>query len=342
MINNSKTNWGLRIKIFFLVLLLVTLSGVAIAAWASDEYDQARQNTISEIEENGGSVNSEKDIDFNVNEPEEESLNALNLLLVGVDSDDGIARTDTIMIARYLPDEGDVKLASIMRDTYVEIPGRGYNKINAAYAFGGLDLLRETIELNFDFNIQHYAQLDFDSFKQVVDTVSPEGINVDVNDRMYYEDPSQNLLIDFQPGTQTMDGSEALKYVRFRSDSENDFGRVRRQQEVLSILQDEILSLSGVTRIPSLLGSVEPYIQTNITNSKMISYGRDFFLNAPEQIDTLTIPVEGGFSHEYYSHAGAVLEPDLNKNNDALRSFLDPDEEQVSLSDKEEEETQVN
>ncbi|AOM83385.1 LCP family protein [Salisediminibacterium beveridgei] len=335
MTNEKTAKWRMKIKVFLLVFLLMSLGAVAIAAWANDEYYQARQDTIDEIEESGSSIESEHEIEFNVNEPEDDSLNALNLLLVGVDSDGGVARTDTIMIARYLPDEADIKLASIMRDTYVEIPGHGKNKINAAYAFGGLDLLRETIELNFDFDIQHYAQVDFDSFKRVVDTVSPEGIDIEVENRMFYEDRVEGLVIDFQPGTHTMDGSEALKYVRFRSDSENDFGRVRRQQELLSILQDEILSLSGVAKVPSLLGSVEPYIQTNLSNGKMMSYGRDFFLNGPEDIGTLTIPVEGSFTHEYYTHAGAVLEPDLNENNDALSSFLDPDTDQVTIHDDE-------
>ncbi|ADH99051.1 LCP family protein [Salisediminibacterium selenitireducens] len=330
----SKPKFSIKIKVMFLVLLLFTLGGVALAAWVTDEYDRARNETIQEIKESGGTIDREEEIEFNVNEPEDDSLNQLNILLVGVDDDDGTARTDTIMIGRYAPDEEEVKLVSIMRDTYVDIPGRGYNKINAAFAFGGLDLLRETIEKNFDLEIQHYAQVNFDSFRRVVDTVAPDGIEIDIENRMYYAEQATDFEIDFQPGTHIMDGSDALKYVRFRNDSDNDFGRVQRQQELLSILQSEILSLSGVTRIPSVLGSVEPYIQTNISNSEMISYGRDFFLNAPDEIETLTIPVENGFSHEYYSHAGAVLELDMEKNAEALQKFLKGESSQVSVREE--------
>ncbi|MCD8510202.1 MAG: LCP family protein [Bacillus sp. (in: Bacteria)] len=312
-------------KILLLLFLLLILGGLITVAWAQNDYQKARQESLREIEERGGTVQRDEEIEFNA--PEEE-LDYINVLLVGLDDDEDIARTDTIMIGQYRPDEGKVKLLSLMRDMYVEIPGYRNNKINASFAFGGLELLRKTIKENFDIEVHYYAQVNFDSFERIVDTLAPEGIDVEVERRMYYQ--SGSLTIDFQPGIQTMDGKEALKYARFRNDHENDFGRVRRQQQLLSVLKDEMLSLSGVRRIPQLLGSIDPYIQTNISTQKMMSYSRDLFLSSVDEIETLTIPVDGGFTDETYSHAGAVLVLDWEKNREALHEFLSVPEEDDS------------
>lgn len=309
-------NVSIRKKVFILLFLLLGLGGIIIV-WAQNDYEKAREESLRQIEEQGGVVHQKEEIEFNA--PEEE-LDYINVLLVGLDDEEEVARTDTIMIGQYRPDEGKIKLVSLMRDMYVDIPGYRKNKINASFAFGGLELLRKTIKENFDVEIHYYAQVNFDSFERIVDTLAPNGIEVEVERSMHYQ--SGSLTIDFQPGIQNMNGKEALKYARFRNDHENDFGRVKRQQQLLSVLKDEIMSLSGVRRIPQLLGSIDPYIQTNISAPKMLSYGRDLFLSSVDDIETLTIPVEGGFWDEAYPHAGAVLELDWEENRKALHDFL--------------------
>ncbi|MDQ0255415.1 LCP family protein required for cell wall assembly [Evansella vedderi] len=317
---------SIRKKIFLLISLVIILTGLITVVWAQNDYNKAREESLRNIEESGGTVPSNEEIEFNASE---EDLDYINVLLVGLDDEEDVARTDTIMIAQYRPDEGEAKLVSLMRDTYVTIPGHGNNKINASFALGGLELLRQTIWENFKIDLHYYAQVNFDSFERIVDTLAPDGIEVDVARRMFYQ--SGSLTIDFQPGLQTMSGEEALKYVRFRSDFENDFGRVRRQQQVLSILKDEVLSISGVRRIPQLLGAIEPYIQTNVGTQDMLSYGRDLFLNSVDEIETLTIPVEGGYWDETYQHAGAVLELDWEKNRQALHEFLQVEMEEEDV-----------
>ncbi|QKS71775.1 LCP family protein [Paenalkalicoccus suaedae] len=322
--SRRKKTW---LKVFLLTFLLVFLGGVVIAAWAKNNFDAAREESLQQIEEEGGLYEEEEEIEFEPSEPEDsEPLEHINILFVGVDSEDGGSRTDTIMIGRYDPDNGTARLASIMRDTYVDIPGRGKNKINAAYAFGGMDLLRETIEENFDFPIEYYARVNFRGFERVVDVLAPDGVAIDVDDRMYYEDTAGGLLIDFDEGENIMDGEEALNFVRFRSDSQNDFGRVGRQQQMIDALSGELLSLSGITRIPQLLGSIVPYIQTNLDTSDMINYTRSFLTSSEQELSTITIPVAGGFTEASYSHAGAVLEPDLEGNKELLERFFDMDE----------------
>ncbi|WP_227936810.1 LCP family protein [Alkalihalobacillus deserti] len=250
---------------------------------------------------------------------EPENNEPINVLLVGVDkSNVGLARTDTIMVAQYNPLNGDSKIASIMRDSYVEIPGRSNNKINAAFAFGGVELLQETIEHNFGLDIHYYALVNFNGFIQLVDTIAPNGLTITIEDRMY--DPSNS--INFQPGEYVIDGEDTLSYVRFRKDRENDFGRVRRQQEVLTLLTNELFTISGISKIPKLTGMIEPHLDTNIHTTKLLSLGRDVVLNPIDEIRTLRIPIEGSFEDAYYQHAGSVLQMDLKKNLEAVNQFF--------------------
>ncbi len=304
------------------MMFLVTFSMLFLvsAGYAMIQYESGRSNTEVKLS-NNETKPTNTETSFKAKAPENNE--PINVLLIGVDTDEGeAARTDTIMIAQYDAQNGDAKIASIMRDSYVEIPGYSNNKINASFFFGGPELLRQTIEKNFEMDIHYYAMVNFEGFVEVVDTVAPNGIEIDIKNRMYYRDGSGRTNIDLQPGLQTLDGEEALGYVRFRNDSHNDFGRVGRQQEVLNILKDELLTLSGVTRVPKLIGAVEPFIDTNLNTTRMLSIGRDFLLNPVDDIQTLRIPVENGYSDKSYSHAGAVLELDFEKNRDALQLFF--------------------
>ena len=306
-------------KLLLMFVMMFSILFLATAGYAMMQFQAGQTSSENNLTSNE-TVTSEENV-VEVKEPENNE--PINVLLIGIDtSDQEPARTDTIMIAQYDAKNGNAKLASIMRDTYVEIPGRSNNKINAAFAFGGADLLRQTIEQNFDLDIHYYAMVNFDGFVEVVDTVAPNGLEVDIENRMYYQDGSGSVTIDFQPGLQTLDGHEALNYVRFRNDSQNDFGRVQRQQEVLTLLKDELLSFSGLTRVPRLIGAVEPHLETNIQTSRMLSLGRDFVLNPINELETLQIPVDDGYHNGYYSHAGAVLEMDVEKNVQAIQDFF--------------------
>ncbi len=325
----SKAPKKKRRKLFLMFLATFSVLFLVSATYAMIQYETGRSTADNQISnEIVESTNLNSDNEFIANEPENNE--PINVLFIGVDTDEGQkARTDTIMIAQYDPNQGDAKIASIMRDTYVEIPGYSNNKINASFFLGGPELLRQTIEENFDMDIHYYAMVNFDGFVKVVDTIAPDGLAIDIKKRMYYQDNAADMLIDFKPGLQALDGKEALKYVRFRNDGYNDYGRVERQQEVLTLLKDELLTVSGIARVPRLIGSVEPYIDTNIKTSKMLSIGRDFILNPVKEVETLRIPVDGGFTERRYS-VGDVLELDFEKNREALHSFFSSSNQSVA------------
>lgn len=258
----------------------------------------------------------DEDIEFN---GVSDLTGKVNVLLLGVDAreNEEVSRTDTIMIAQYDPEQNTTKLVSIMRDTYINIPNYGQYKINSANALGGPELLRQTISENFGVDVQYYALVNFEAFSQVIDTAFPDGVEVEVEKAM-----EKNIGIRLEPGLQKLNGEQLLGYVRFRADAESDFGRVRRQQEVMEILTNELVSVQGVLKSPRLLGTIQPYIQTNIDNPTVLSIASSLLLSDNMEVDTLRVPVDDSFEDRRYPNAGLVLEIDVEKNKQEIQNFL--------------------
>ena len=246
----------------------------------------------------------------------------INVLLLGSDSrGDEDARADTLMIAHYNQTSHQMKLVSIMRDTYVDIPDHGYHKINAAFSIGGPELVRKTIKENFDVDIHSYAIVDFTGFPKIVDVIAPDGIEVDIPYAM-----SHGIGMTLQPGKQVLNGEQLLGYVRFRHDIQSDYGRVERQQEALSKLKEQAVSIHSIMNLPKLLGVVEPYINTNVDSRTILTIGKGLLIGKSEKIETLRIPVEKSFEEKRVA-AGEVLSIDFEKNKQALQQFLSTEED---------------
>ncbi|WP_077211133.1 LCP family protein [Bacillus dakarensis] len=293
---------------FFLLILLVMIAGVFIYS-----YSQYNQGVSQSLENTGVPVKQEK-YEFN---GKKDQYGGINILLLGSDSrGEDKARTDTIMIARYHPGSATYKLISIMRDTFVEIPGYGKGRINTAFANGGPELLRETIKENFDLEIQYYAIVDFEGFVQLIDEAFPEGVEVNVEKKM-----SHNIGVTIEPGLQRLDGEHLLGYVRFRHDAIGDFGRVQRQQEVVQEIGDQLTSLQTIPKLPKLIGVVTPFINTNMSTGDILYIGKDFLSKENRSIDTLRIPVDGSWDDAPVNGA-SVLSIDLEANKAALGEFL--------------------
>ncbi|MBT2682774.1 LCP family protein [Bacillus sp. ISL-37] len=252
---------------------------------------------------------------------EKDTKEEVNVLLLGSDSrGEKRARTDTIMVAHYNPQSNNVKLISFMRDMYVSIPGHGKQKLNAAYSLGGTELLRQTIKTNFGLDIHHYAILDFKGFEKAVDILVPEGIEVDVPYEM-----TEGIGMTIEEGKQQLSGKELLGYVRFRQDRLSDFGRVQRQQEVISKLKDEAVSLNSVTKLPEMLDLLHTHIDTNIDSPTLLAIGKDVLTNQGGEMQTIRLPQDGSFENTYKDGIGEVLKVDFDQNKDLLEDFLESD-----------------
>ena len=242
---------------------------------------------------------------------------SINVLLLGTDSrgeDQG--RSDSIMIAHYNKKDKTPKLISIMRDTYVNIPGYGYNKINAAYAYGGPELVRQTIKATFDVDLEYYAIVNFATFSKIVDTLLPKGLDIDAEKELEVEGDV------IQAGPQKMTGHQVLQYSRFRKDNDSDFGRVRRQQQVMNAIFEQGLSLGNFYRVPETAGAVQGYLTTNIPTSLYPSIGKDFVFGLSKPLEKLVIPERDKSWDAYYDDAGSVLEIDEASYRQEIADFL--------------------
>jgi LCP family protein required for cell wall assembly len=159
----------------------------------------------------------------------------MTFLLVGVDRrgrENG--RSDTIVLARVRPVQREIVFFSIPRDTRVPVPGFGRTKINHAASYGGVPLLKASLEQWLRIPIDHWVVVDFEGFRRLIDRMG--GVPVDVEKAMDYDDPSDGTHIHLVPGRQWLDGQAALDYARFRGDPEADGGRTRRQLQLLRAL----------------------------------------------------------------------------------------------------------
>ncbi|WP_462363021.1 LCP family protein [Pyramidobacter porci] len=193
----------------------------------------------------------------------DERHGTVNVLVLGVDEVEAVHRSDTIILARIDIDRKTASIMSIPRDTRVSIKGRKQpQKLNHAYAFGGIELLRDTVINLTGVPVNYYLVLNYASFPKIVDAIG--GVDIDVPRRMQYTDRAQNLHIDFAPGRRHMNGADGLKYVRFRHDSLGDIGRMKRQQEFAKAFLDKVKSPAILPRIPELIELVLAEIKTDI------------------------------------------------------------------------------
>ncbi|MGX9134504.1 LCP family protein [Rummeliibacillus sp. JY-2-4R] len=243
--------------------------------------------------------------------------NIENILLVGVDSrGEAKSRSDSMILVSWNKDTNDIKMVSFMRDIYANIPGYQSYKLNTAYYLGGVSLLKNTLQNMFDVEVNHYALIDFKSFESLVDIVAPNGVKVYVD-----HDMSQNIGVSLKKGEQRLNGKELLGFSRFRHDNKGDFGRVDRQQKALEALKKEALSPSNFKNYPKLLGAVQGYVESDLSNSQEVALMLSL-IKGGINIQRLTIPVEHSYDFGYYPQAGSVLEINIQQNQKALDQFL--------------------
>jgi len=224
------------------------------------------------------------------NSPEDEQLSErINILLLGIDDGDSEAaasepkRTDAMLLVSIDPKLNKVSVLSIPRDTKVILPGhRTPQKINAAYTFGGTVMAKQTVANLLEAPIQYYALANWKGFIDVVNLIG--GVDIYVDNNMHYEDPYANLVIDIKKGFQHMDGETAGKYVRFRSDELGDIGRVQRQQKFLKAAAQQMFSVQNITKIGTLLRTLDKYIETDVDTLTMLKAANSFKIFGDDKV----------------------------------------------------------
>ena len=274
------------------VLVAVLIVGVVSFVLSINAKYQQTLTNIAKIEEN-------KEAEENTGEiiEEKKSEDPFILLLFGISNrailnDPG--RADTIMLALVDPLSGKIQLISIPRDAYVDIPGYGENKINAAYPRGEADLLKKTIENWLDIDIHAYASINFEGFIDLVDLVG--GIEVYVPRDMKYDDIADGTSIDLKKGEQVLDGKNALDFVRFRISNDgrhsSDYARMERQQQALTVLSNKLASIRMITRVNHIMNILSANVKTSLSVDELDSLIKRFYAIDMQSLETTSL--QGG------------------------------------------------
>lgn len=287
---------------FILTLLILLIAYSGISFYLGEKAGENENSDLPETETFNGFTDSD---------------GANNILLIGNDSrGEDNARADTIMVLQLDGPAKKPKLLSFMRDTYVDIPGVGENKINASYAYGGADLVRQTLSQNFGVDCKYYMTLNFETFEKVIDTLFSNGVDIDAE-----KDMSKNLEVPIKKGPQKMNGLELLQYARFRMDEEGDFGRVRRQQQVISAVFSELKNPITLLKLPYAAGKVIGYSANDIPMS-FLAKNSFSLIKGASGVDRLSVPAKDTWSYGQSYDGSSVLWIDQQANQQAIQNFL--------------------
>lgn len=250
--------------------------------------------------------------------PNYEQKERVNILLLGIDKrpDDTLSRTDTMMVVTIDPNSMTAGMLSIPRDLYIPIPGyEGEDRINKAYYLGEKDgypgggpaLAMKTIQDNFGIPVHFYAQIDFQGFRDMVDTLG--GIEVDVpytiDDPTY---PDENYGFDpfyIEAGHHLLDGHDALQYARTRHAAGSDFGRAARQQQVILAIRGKALELNMIPKIPELWSSFSTAIDTNLQLIDIVELSQ--LVGNIEATNIRAAVIDNNYTVDYVTDTGAQV-----------------------------------
>ncbi|WP_176759056.1 LCP family protein [Alkaliphilus peptidifermentans] len=310
--------------IIFICLFLFTsvLYGVTLF----QKY-KATLRAISIAEEGAGNSNNGNEGNEQIESIESKPF---AVLLYGVSARKKLydrGRSDTMMIALIDTQQKKVALISMPRDSYVDIPGHGMNKINAAYPKGGSALMVETIENWLDTELYGFISIDFEGFIELVDLMG--GVEVEVTRRMEYNDPTDGTNIRLSPGRQVLDGKNALDFVRFRQSNDgrhsSDYDRMKRQQEALSSLAGKITPFRSLTKFNGMMDILSDNVKTSLTPKEIETLVRIFSSFDSSNLETTSIQGEG-----YYNNGAwyeKIPQDELERIKSMISDFLSTEDE---------------
>lgn len=249
------------------------------------------------------------------------SDNVRNILFIGSDARGDVSgqRSDTMILCSIDKKHKKLKLTSFLRDSYVCIPSSGYyNKLNAAFSFGGVQLAIDTLEYNFRVKIDDYLLVDFDAFEKFIDLMGGLTIEgVTKEEAKYLRDV---VKIKAKAGTNHFNGWHTLWYCRIRY-LDDDFNRTARQRKVISAIIKQV-SKTNPIKLMKIMEEVLPLIQTNISRNELVSLAVSSLGYLRYDIMQHRIPATGTWSNKTIGGVGDVLYMDFDENIKLLKEFV--------------------
>lgn len=331
--------WVKKILIGFLFCLSAVIGG-SLGYVKYQLLGSVKQGEVSfqEINEQKEQVQEEEEI-----LPFDKDI--INILLVGADARDewkDSGRSDSTMIATLDLKHGKLKLTSLMRDMYIDIPGYSKNRFNAAYNFGGVALLNETIATNFDVRLDAYIVVDFKAFRDVINKIG--GVEIELTElEAKYLNRAYHGKITVVPGKQKLNGKEALAYTRIRqvpslNGNHYDFGRTERQRRVLDSIFSQFKN-QNFHALTDVLMTVLSNITTDLTPQQIEQLAFSVLKVPDKEIKQLCIPVQDGCWDLRVvlpgtSNNAQVLGIDVEKNKEAIHEFIYEPEPEIQSTEE--------
>lgn len=271
-----------------------------------------------------------------------------NIALFGLDrrtSDESTTRSDSMMVATINFDTNEIKLTSFMRDMLVDIEGKGKDKLNHAYAYGGPELAINTLNQNFDLNIEDYVSVDFLMLEDIIDIIGGVTIDVEknevplINQYMLEVVKKNNLMDKYQPldeslyGEIRLTGGQAVSFARIRAVGNGDYERTERQRIVLSAMIEELSNIK-VTELPSLAKALFKNTETSITELEALSMAKNYVLGDFTETQTSRIPRDGSFTTGT-KHGMWIMDVNFEKEKEFLKGWIFNIETNEFLNSKE-------
>ncbi len=332
--------WGKIVCCIVAAVLLIGAAGVSAFFVYYNKMNIEDENTVVEKkeeifdeDENTGNLQEidPSAIQLDSAAKVEKSSDVINILVCGEEAiHDDRGRTDSIMIATINQKDNKLSLTSIMRDTYVKIPGFSDNKINAAYHNGGMKTLVATIKENFGIKVDGYVLVNFESFQDIIDAIG--GIDIKLSEEEVKYLNSTNYISNtanhnLSVGMNHMNGNQALGYARVRYVSKDgnygDFARTLRHRTVMSAIYKKMMkksTLDLVAMIPKIL----PYLTTNIKKADIVNYltAGVTVRDKNAKLYTLNVPIEGCYKITRVRKMSVVLASPLDANVKKMHQFI--------------------
>ena len=258
--------------------------------------------------------------DVQIAREDQKNEDVINVLLVGSDSRDPNAemgRSDTMMLVSFNKADNKASVISFLRDTLIEIDGYGQSKLGHTFAYGGVGLTINTLNKQFDLDIQDYIVINFENLVGIIDQLGGIQVNLTEEEAEYYR---SNGMPDIQAGYVTLTGSQALTHARNRS-LDNDFGRTRRQRAVLYGIYNKVMELKDPSVILSLINYCMTQVSTNMSVTELYDIAMDVLGTEHLMTQQAAVPKEGTYSFGTYDGM-SVVEIDLEANKQYIKELL--------------------
>lgn len=329
--NVKKSGRRKKIIISVAFVLIAVFAGIGIYS-----YSLLNKVKSTSLQKDNNSLGI-KDAAIQQIEQEDPGQDVINIALFGLDrrSKDEASRSDAIMVASIDKKHNKIKLSSIMRDAYVEVPGYGMTKITHAYAYGGPELAIKTLNQNFNLDIKDYVTVDFFSLEKIIDSLG--GVTIDIRAEeipyinSYMKEVSniekEKITDVTQSGKVNLNGMQAVAYSRIRYIG-NDFERTERQRKVLTEMLNNIQK-EGITKYPSIVSTLLPYVETSISKGVMLSLGASILTSGTKTIDQERFPVDGYWQDKMINGI-YYLDVDLKVATDQIHKYIYEDVKPVA------------